>query len=145
MSPCSIFLCLHFPNLFVLIFWFSAASEMAWGSFGDLHEGSVLLHCLLHRILPRVLSRNSGHSNDGNSTSAQMWLTVSPCGRTFAFHRESAQIGQRRRIPLTVTQSCRLSESQRAIVVSICRYGEIPAAYHTLSLSFQPNGGLATH
>lgn len=38
--------------------------------WNSCREFGGLLHCLLHRILPRVLSKNSGHSDNWNTSSA---------------------------------------------------------------------------
>lgn len=94
-----------FVNLFVSCFWDCAVSEMAWGSFGRPEWRRWTASLPLTQNLDR--RRNTGHSNDSNTTSALTWLTgpqrqtevwdwtVTLCG-------ESPQIGLQRRKDLSI-------------------------------------------
>lgn len=117
-EPFSIFSLSVFPKLVCADAMVMCSLWKGQREFFKEIEGSGLLHCLLHRILPWVLSKNSGHSNDWNTTSAIMcktgsWRQTKARDWTAALSRESPQTGQQGRMRLTAEQCCRLSESQR--------------------------------
>lgn len=55
--------------VFQLIFCSMQPVKQPEGVCRDLQDGCELLHCFLHIIQPRVLSKNSGHSNNCDTSS----------------------------------------------------------------------------